>query len=159
MQEFRKSVFINHKKGFLVRWKVGNQKIGNQKSEIRNPTLCPDLSIEKVGIGCGPLDIWRGRGDGGRWAIFFLHNFFSEPKTLPDIFFANISLHDFFSYSKRSSLCDLFGLMTWNQFFLVMGLRSSARFVFFTGIHLLWNLCSNFFWYLPSNPPPPLKNI
>ena len=110
--------------------------MGNRKSEIR---LCAQTSnqksdfeprppIENVGIGCGQLDIGGGRGEGGRWAIFFLHYFFFEPNTLPDIFFANISLHDLF-YGKRSSLCDLFGLITGNQYFLVMGFGSSARFV------------------------------
>ena len=44
--------------------------------------------------------------------FFFCMIIFSSQKLCWIFFFVNISLHDFFSYGKRSSLCDLFGLMT-----------------------------------------------
>ena len=68
--------------------KSRKSEIGNQKSDF-----VPRPPIENVGIGCGQLDIWGGRGGGGQ---FFSAWFFFEPNTLPDIFFANINLHDLF---------------------------------------------------------------
>ena len=121
----------------------------NQKSE--NLTLCPGLSMENVGISLNrPLDIWGGRGCG----IFSAWFFFRAKNFAGYFFFTNMSLHDFFPMVSDSHFVIF--LVWWHgiNYFLMMGLGSSAWFVFVTGIHLLWNLYSNFFWYLP-NPPPP----